>query len=220
MFKSLVWVMMGVLAWNLCANETEPSRDKIRNSPGFWKLYTDALRGEKVAQFQVGVMFERGLGVDKNETAAASWYEKSAIQGYSDAQYNLGIMYASGRGLELNQGFALMWLGLAAKQGDKEAKQLVMDMIAGKLDPVSKTSTASQITGEIKPIKAVRFSAKEGASICDASGECRTIAAHTTLTSKSKRGSYYKVSGIGTAKGWEPYPNEGWIEEKSVEIRR
>lgn len=185
----------------------------------FWKLYTNALRGDKVAQFQVGVMYERGIGVDKNETAATSWYEKSAIQGYGDAQYNLGIMYASGRGVELNQGFALMWLGLSAKQGDKEAKQLVMDMINGKLDPISKTSEIIP-QEEIKPIKAVRLSAKEGARLCDPSGNCMELTAKTTLTSKSKRGNYYKVSGIGTSKGWEAYTKEGWIDEKSVEIRR
>lgn len=185
----------------------------------FWKLYTNALRGDKAAQFQVGVMYERGIGVDKNETAAASWYEKSAIQGYGDAQYNLGIMYASGRGVELNQGFALMWLGLSAKQGDKEAKQLVMDMINGKLDPISKTSDVVS-EGETKPIKAVRLCAKEGARLCDSSGNCTELRPNTTLTSKSKRGDHYKVSGIATAKGWEAYTKEGWIDEKSVEIRR
>lgn len=218
-FKIGVILIVGWMTLQVLADEISNRREKIINTQGFWKLYTDALRGDKVAQFQVGVMYERGMGVEKNETSAATWYEKSAIQGYSDAQYNLGIMYASGRGVELNQGFSLMWLGLSAKQGDKDAKQLVMDMISGKLDPKEKTSQVTN-EGEIKSIKAVRLSAKEGAQICDISGGCMKLAFNTTVTSKSKRGSYYKVSGIGTARGWEPYTKEGWIDENSVETRR
>jgi len=30
----------------------------------FWDTYTNALRGDKIAEFQVGVMFERGIGID------------------------------------------------------------------------------------------------------------------------------------------------------------
>ena len=66
-------------------------------------------------------MFQRGIGVDINQSQAAKWYEKAAIQGHIDAQYNIGLMYANGEGVEQNEQFALMWLASAAKQGDKEA---------------------------------------------------------------------------------------------------
>lgn len=214
MINKIVVIM--ICGW-LSLNAT-PLEER-RYSEGFWKLYTDALRGDKIAQFQVGVMYERGMGIEKNETAAASWYEKSAIQGYKDAQYNLGIMYASGRGVDLNQGFAMMWLGLSAKQGDGEAKQLVMDMMNGKLDPKKKSESAT-IEGNLKAIKAVRLSAKKGAMLCDNKGACVEVDENTTITSKSKQGKFYKVSGIGTSKGWEPYPYDGWVDENSVEIRR
>lgn len=72
----------------------------------FWNTYTAALRGDKDAQFQTGVMFERGIGTDENQSLAAKWYEKASHQGHMDAQYNIGIMYASGRGVEQNEQFA------------------------------------------------------------------------------------------------------------------
>lgn len=186
----------------------------------FWKIYTNALRGDKIAQFQVGVMYERGMGVDKNESMSALWYEKSAIQGYRDAQYNLGIMYASGRGVDLNDGFAMMWLGLAAKQGDSDAKKLVLDMINGTLNTPNNTVKVEKISDGTQSIKAVRLSTKQGAKVCDLKGNCTQLSANTTLTSKIKKGSLYKISGIGTTKGWEAYLKEGWISDSSVEIRR
>jgi TPR repeat protein len=83
------------------------------NAELFWNTYTAALRGEKEAQFQTGVMFERGIGTDVNQSQAAKWYEKAAIQGHIDAQYNMGLMYASGRGIEVCDDVA----GLVCKAG-------------------------------------------------------------------------------------------------------
>ncbi|MFZ3053643.1 MAG: tetratricopeptide repeat protein [Sulfuricurvum sp.] len=182
----------------------------------FWDSYTNALRGDKIAQFQVGVMFERGIGIDINQTQSAKWYEKAAIQGHMDAQYNIGLMYVSGRGVEQSDQFAMMWLASAAKQGDKEARKLLLAMIDGKLD--KKTDNA--IDGELESIKAIAFTTKEGAKVCDSKGKCEPTKANTTFTSKFKQKNYYKISGIGTVIGWKPYDKEGWIEDNSVVIRR
>lgn len=182
----------------------------------FWDIYTSALRGDKIAQFQVGVMFEQGIGVESNLTNASKWYEKSAIQGYMDAQYNIGLMYARGRGVEQNEQFAMMWLASAAKQGDKEARKLLLAMVDGKLDKKADNS----VNGVSESIKPIAFTTKEGAQVCDTNSKCETYKANTTLTSKRKKGTYYQVSGIGTPSGWKAYEKEGWIEENSVEIRR
>ncbi len=181
----------------------------------FWNTYTKALRGDKIAQYQTGVMFERGLGVDMNQSQASKWYEKSAAQGYMDAQYNIGLMYASGRGVEVNEPFAMMWLAAAAKQGDKEARKLLLAMIDGALD--KKPMDVDKGDESITPIA---LTTKEGAQVCNSKGLCETFKAKTTLTSKRKRGNYYEISGIGTAHGWKAYDKEGWIDENSVEIRK
>jgi len=186
----------------------------------FWETYTAALRGDKVAQFQVGVIYERGIGRDENQTLAAQWFEKSALQGHVDAQYNIALMYASGRGVREDEGMAMMWLARAAKQGDTEARKLLLSIIDGALDKKSEPNTEvndSLDTVEITPTTIVT---KAGSNVCDKSNVCVTYKANTVLTSTSKRGNLYKISGIVTKKGWQTYTKEGWIDENSVEVRR
>lgn len=191
----------------------------------FWETYTAALRGDKVAQFHVGVIYERGIGIDANQTQAAYWFEKSAVQGYVDAQYNIAIMYASGRGVEADEGAAMKWLALAAKQKDKESRKLLLKIIDGALDeptPAKKQKTGgnSEVKGEITAITPVTLVTLEGAVVCDQKNQCVPYKVHSVLTSTSKKGSLYKISGIATKKGWEAFDKEGWVDENSVEIRR
>ena len=184
----------------------------------FWETYTAALRGDKVAQFQTGVIYERGIGVDVNQSGAAHWYLLSAQQGYMDAQYNVGIMYVSGRGVEQNTTAGMMWLASAAKQGDKESRKLLLEVIDRKYDkPTPSTVSAKINIGEVIPIAGIRLKTTKDTMICDQNRSCISIKVHTTVTSRAKSGKYYKVSGIGGKKGWEPYENEGWISEEDVQ---
>jgi len=184
----------------------------------FWETYTAALRGDKVAQFQTGVIYERGIGLEANQTRAAEWYLKSANQGYLDAQFNVAIMLVRGRGVEHNVTQGMMWLASAAKQGDKESRKLLLEVIDGKYDKPLKPSESEKIKiGEVTPIAGVRLKTNKDTMICDQSGSCNAIKAYTTVTSRAKSGKYYKVSGVGGKKGWEPYEKEGWIDENDVQ---
>jgi len=219
---SILLLIMGLMDCSHAETYDEPLSEE-NYTQAFWKVYTDALRGDSVAQFQIGVMYERGLWVEKNETLAVKWYEKAAHQGHIDAQYNIGIMYASGRGVKQNDGLAMMWLALAAKQGDAESRKLVLAIIDGKTDTdkhEEKKEKISPVTGEMQEIHPVRLLTKEGAKVCTGAGACTVYKANTTLTSKSKRGEYYKISGIGMKRGWEPFDKEGWVAESDVEVRR
>lgn len=55
--------------------------------------------GDAEAQTNVGEIFERGLGVEPDYTAAVTWYQKAADKGYSRAIFNLGTMYEQGLGV-------------------------------------------------------------------------------------------------------------------------
>lgn len=197
--------------------------DKKRQE-SFWQIYTSALRADKVAEYQVGVMYERGIGVEQNQTQAAVWYEKAAWQGYMDAQYNLALMYASGRGVDKNLDRAMIWLAKAAKQGDKEARKLLLEIIDGKHDDHAQTTAAQKKPaasgGETEAITPVTLVAREGADVCTSQGECTPCKAKTVFTSKSRQGARYKISGIVTKQGWESYEGDGWIAEESVDTRR
>lgn len=215
----VILVLAGLLN-SIQAQTYQNSLEGQNYTQAFWKVYTDALRGDKVAQFQVGVLYERGLAIAKNEAEAAGWYEKSARQGYIDAQYNIGIMYASGRGVQQNDGFAIMWLGLAAKQGDKESRKVLLALIDEKVS-TSKTGTTKPSLKSITP--PVTLVCKEQSVVCSryaGEGECTPYKIKTVLTSKEKQGRYYKISGVVENHQWREYEKEGWIEESSVELRR
>lgn len=77
--------------------------------------------GDVEAQYNLGVMYDEGAGVEQDPTTAASWYRKAAEQGFMDAQTNLGIMYYHGVGVERDYNEALKWFRRAADQGDAEA---------------------------------------------------------------------------------------------------
>lgn len=184
----------------------------------FWETYTAALRGDKSAQFETGVIYERGIGVDINHSKAAEWYLKSAEQGHLDAQYNIAIMYVGGRGVEQNISAGMMWLASAAKQGDDESRKLLLQIIDGKLDKAKSSETNKKIVmHHHETILPVRLKTKDGALICTLEGNCIAYQANTTITSKVKSGKYYKISGIGGKNGWQPYVGEGWIEEKDIQ---
>ena len=56
--------------------------------------------GDAVAQFSLGVLYRKGLGVIESDKEAIKWFKLSAQQGNALAQFNLGFMYGNGRGVE------------------------------------------------------------------------------------------------------------------------
>jgi TPR repeat protein len=79
---------------------------------------TSAEEGHAESQFNLGLMYEKGIGVSKNEKEAVVWYLKAALQGNSYAQFNLAVLYENGRGTDVNFAQAHQWYRKAAVQGD------------------------------------------------------------------------------------------------------
>ena len=51
-----------------------------------------AEQGNADAQFNLGFMYENGLGVPQDYAEAVKWYRNAAEQGYAQGQANLGLM--------------------------------------------------------------------------------------------------------------------------------
>jgi TPR repeat protein len=49
--------------------------------------------GDADSQVELGLRYEQGKGVGKDQVEAVKWYRKAAEQNYTKAQYNLGICY-------------------------------------------------------------------------------------------------------------------------------
>ncbi len=85
------------------------------------ELIEAAQNGDGHAQFELGMMYYHGEGVEQDYTEAFKWYHKAAEQGYSGAQTNLGLMYSRGHGVPQSYENAVKWYKLAASKGFAEA---------------------------------------------------------------------------------------------------
>jgi TPR repeat protein len=81
-----------------------------------------AEQGFAKAQYNLGVMYDKGRGVPQDYAEAARWYRKAAEQGDADAQFNLGIMYDKGRGVPQDYAVAAKWYRRAAEKGHAKAQ--------------------------------------------------------------------------------------------------
>ena len=59
-------------------------------------------------------MYEKGLGVTRENSVAAVWYRRAADQDFAPAQVNLGFMYGVGAGVPQSFVLAYVWFSLAA----------------------------------------------------------------------------------------------------------
>lgn len=84
-----------------------------------------AVSGDVKAQYNVGVCYANGYGVEQDHSKAVEWYKKSAEQGYVYAQFNLGSCYYNGSGVEQDFEKAFEMLMMAAEQGLANAQLAV-----------------------------------------------------------------------------------------------
>ena len=88
------------------------------NLPEAVRFLTQAAeKGQAVAQYRLGTLYERGQGVPADPAKAARWYEMSATQGNRKAMHNLAVSYASGAGPRKNMAEAARWFAKAAALG-------------------------------------------------------------------------------------------------------
>lgn len=98
----------------LAANGAEVDLDKLK---------ARAAGGEAQAQFEMGLVFERGLlGQAQDLTQAFQWYAAAAPQGHISAQNNLATLYTRGKGVERNYPEAVKWYRVAAMSGNDGAQ--------------------------------------------------------------------------------------------------
>ena len=92
---------------------------QANNIPLAYKEFLAAAEeGHSDSQYNIGLMYEHGIGVDKDEKEALGWYRKSAVQGNALAQFNLGVLYENGRGAAVDFTQANEWYRKASVQGD------------------------------------------------------------------------------------------------------
>jgi len=109
-----------------------------------WKPLAE--QGNAIAQTNLGVMYQQGIGVPQDFEAAVKWYKLAAEQGYGSAQLKLGFMYGIGKGVKLDIARVHMWLSLAASNGEASGKPM-RDLIEKSMSP-AEISKAQKLARE------------------------------------------------------------------------
>jgi TPR repeat protein len=91
--------------------------EKARN---LWLI--EAEKGSAVAQANIGLLYEDGLGVPQSDKEAVKWYRMAAEQGEPRAQYYLGTAFEEGRGVPQDYQEAAKNYHLAATRGYVKAQ--------------------------------------------------------------------------------------------------
>jgi TPR repeat protein len=102
------------------------------------------------ATFNLGILYEDGLGVDKNPAQALSYYRRGAQLGSQKSMFRAGLIYWHGaRGVAQDRVEARRFLEMAAAAGDTDAPRYLAE--AGETDPVLR---ADQLAAEGRPAEA------------------------------------------------------------------
>src|SRR6202050_2291495 len=76
-----------------------------------WKAAAD--KGQPEAQYDLGLLYAKGLGVQRDLQVAQQWYEAAAAQGNAQGEYSLGPMSGQGWGIPGNEASTLRWMEMA-----------------------------------------------------------------------------------------------------------
>ena len=99
--------------------------------------FREARQGKPQAQYNLGVVYFKGVGVSTDHEEAFKWFARAAEKGSAPGQGFLGVMYENGQGIPQDYVRAHMWFNIAASSGNKVASE--------NRDIVAKRMTASQI---------------------------------------------------------------------------
>jgi TPR repeat protein len=88
---------------------------RFEEAMALWRPLAES--GNTEAQYDVGVLFALGQGVEADPEVAANWYRRAASLGHAKAQFNLGVALLEGKGVEADVTEAARWLEKSAKQG-------------------------------------------------------------------------------------------------------
>jgi TPR repeat protein len=91
-----------------------------RQALALWQPLAKA--GDADAQYNIGLLYMKGLGVAKNSRTARQLFTAAAEQGQPDAQYNLGLMYFQGNTVFRSNKDAFTWWSRAAAQNHAPAQ--------------------------------------------------------------------------------------------------
>lgn len=84
-----------------------------------------ATQGISVSQYNTGVNYSLGRGIEKDMEKAVYWYQRANEQGHSKAPFNIAIIYTDGKNLKPDFSLAIKYFLIAEERNNKEAKEFL-----------------------------------------------------------------------------------------------
>jgi len=106
--------------------------------------------GDALAQFDVGAMYDNGLGVAADQVEAARWFKRAALQGDQSAMFNLGVMYEDGVGVGRDPVLAYVYFSLSVSEGPLYASRNRDKVKAGLT--VDEVARGDELVRNFKPV--------------------------------------------------------------------
>lgn len=88
-------------------------------------LYSQAILGDSSSQFELGQLYQYGIGVAKNPQQAITYFQLAAMQQEVRAEYNLGVIYLEGQSNPVDYAKGIEWMTDAAFKGDAYAQYVL-----------------------------------------------------------------------------------------------
>ena len=77
---------------------------------------------EPQSQYDIGIMYFKGIGIERDYAIAYRWFHMAANQGHARAQNDMAFLLSKGLGVQQNKPEAYIWFLRAAEQGFADAQ--------------------------------------------------------------------------------------------------
>lgn len=109
-----------------------------------YRLYTAAAgHGHPGAQFGLGLMYLKGIGVRQNAGQALKWMMFAARKRFAPAETMLGDLYWDGTVVERDRAQAIKWYMLARETAGREANPHIADRLESMMEEASDSERLS-----------------------------------------------------------------------------
>ncbi len=85
-----------------------------------------ANQGYNESQYYLGVIYDKGRGVAKDDVTARKWYRIAAENKHKIAQFNYAVFLLQGRGGEIDEGEGWNWMEKSSLQGYEAAQRALV----------------------------------------------------------------------------------------------
>ena len=124
----LIFVIYSSMA---LANQNQKGSQALENKEydkALFYLSYEANLGDDRAQYNLGIIYKKGLGLKANDNEAFRWFFLSADQGNILANYALGNAYSKGEGINKNYLLAFKSYKYASLRGHPMARLNIGNM--------------------------------------------------------------------------------------------